>query len=108
MAVDLQAFSYKHEDHEFRQNENHTAEKFLNKQKLDEGTDAIVEVLMLDLRFYLFEQKIKHIKEHTDIYGDISDSCYNPRTQPDFRYTSFDLSNLLLDIVEKTDGDIGS
>jgi len=26
---------------------------------------------------------------------------------PDFKYTSFDLSNLLLDIVEKTDGDIG-
>jgi len=25
---------------------------------------------------------------------------------PDFGYTSFDLSNLLLDIVEKTDGDI--
>jgi len=27
---------------------------------------------------------------------------------PDFGYTSFDLSNLLLDIVEKTDGDIGN
>lgn len=61
---------------------------------------------MLDLRFYLFEQKVKHIKSHTDHNGEISDSCYNPSIMPDFGYTSFDLSNLLLDIVEKTDGDI--
>lgn len=33
-------------------------------------------------------------------------SCYNPSILPDFGQTDYDLSNMILDIVEKTDGDI--
>lgn len=62
---------------------------------------------MLDLRFFVFERKVKHLKEHTDSNGEISDSAYNRKNMPDFGYTTFDVSNLMLDIVEKTDGDIG-
>lgn len=75
-------------------------------EELAHGIDHRVEVLMLDLRFFLFEQKINHIKHHTDQYGEINDSCYNPRTMPDFNYTIFDLSNMIRDIVENTEGDI--
>jgi hypothetical protein len=78
----------------------------LRAAELEHGIDHSVECLWLDLRFYLFEQKVKHIKAHTDHNAEIMSSCYNARLQPDFAFTTFDLSNLILDIVEKTDGDI--
>lgn len=58
------------------------------------------------MRFYVFEQKVKHIKEFSDQNGEIMDMCYNPNKLPDFGMTDYDLSNMILDIVEKTDGDI--
>ena len=33
-------------------------------------------------------------------------SCYNPSILPEFGQTDYDLSNMILDIVEKTEGDI--
>ena len=60
----------------------------------------------MDLRFFLFERKINHIKDHIDQNGEIMASCHNSRLQPEFTMTSFDLSELVLEIVEKTDGDI--
>ena len=71
---------------------------------MEHGIDHSVECLWLDLRFFLFEQKVKHIKAHTDHNAEIMSSCYT--AQEDFAFTTYDLSNLVLEIVEKTDGDI--
>lgn len=38
--------------------------------------------------------------------GEILNSCYNGKTMPEFGFNSYELSNMILDIVEKTDGDI--
>jgi hypothetical protein len=73
---------------------------------LDDGQDHLVEALFFDMRFYVFECKVKHIKEHSDQNGEIMSSCYNPSIMPEFGQTDYDLSNMILDIVEKTDGDI--
>lgn len=64
--------------------------------------------MFFDLRFYTFEQKVKHIKEHTDANGEIMSSCYNERIMPDFNLSSYDLANMILDIIEKTEDDIRS
>lgn len=62
--------------------------------------------MFFDMRFYNFEQKVKHIKAHSDPNGEIMSSCYNERIMPEFEYTTYELSNMILDIIEKTDGDI--
>lgn len=100
----LQAFPYQHETHEFRQNEEYTVDQYLKQKSLSPGIDHTVECLFLDMRFFLFERKVKHIKEHTDHRAQIMSSCY--WSKPDFTFSNYDLSNLILDIVEKTDGDI--
>lgn len=105
-GVPLQGFPYLHEPHEFRQNSDYTVDQYLQKQTLEMGVDHAVECLFLDLRFFIFENKIRHIKDHIDQNAEIVPSCYNERLQPDFNFTSYDLSNLILEIVEKTDGDI--
>lgn len=81
-------------------------DQYLQKQTLSKGIDHTVECLFLDMRFYLFEQKIKWIKEHIDQNGEIAPNCYYMTRVPDFTFTNFDLSNVILDVVEKTDGDI--
>lgn len=73
---------------------------------LDDGQDHNVECLFFDMRFYVFEQKVKHIKEFSDHNGEIQPMCYYDANLPDFGQTDYDLSNMILDIIEKTDGDI--
>lgn len=103
----LQAFPYQHEVHEFRQNADYTVNEYLQKQSLEEGIDS-VECLFFDMRFFIFEKKVKHIKAHVDHENVISGDCYNQHLKdyPNFDFTTYGLSNLILDIVEKTDGDI--
>lgn len=82
--------------------------EYLKKESksLQAGVAHTVECLFLDMRFYLFERKVKHVKAHTDANGQIMSSCYTDLPDHEFKFTDYDLSNLILEVVEKTEGDI--
>lgn len=64
-----------------------------------------MECLFLDLRFFLFEQKVKHIKAYADVNGGY-DQARAEALAEDFEFTTYDLSELINEIVTKTEGDI--
>ena len=77
----------------------------LQKQKPIEGTEHLVDCLMIDMRQHNFEQKVKYIKNNVNQEGKLNFEYYDQRL-PNFTWSAYLMCDLIANILEKTPGEI--
>lgn len=77
----------------------------IQKHRPVDGTEFPVDCVMIDMRQHNFEQKIKFVKKNVNQEGKLNFEYYDQK-KPHFTWSTYDMCDLIGNILEKTQGEI--